>query len=133
MQLRFDQMASASARALQIYLVLIGCAANRQTIPYTALAKRVGLLTPSWLPSSLSYLADWCLEEGLPPLTSLAIGDDTGMPGPGYPLPLESLAAQQSRAQKFDWYAVIPPSMQDLERPYPKGGPGLWPMAHAVL
>ena len=84
MQLRFDQMGSAPARALQIYLVLIGCAANQQTILYTALAKRLGLLTPTWLPASLSYLADWCLEEGLPPLTSLAVADDTGIPGPGY-------------------------------------------------
>ena len=133
MQLRFDQMGSAPARALQIYLVLIGCAANRQTIPYTALAKRLGLLTPTWLPASLSYLADWCLEEGLPPLTSLAVADDSGIPGPGYPVPLESLSAQQSRTHKFDWYAIIPPTMHDLERPYPSTGPGWSPMAHAII
>ena len=116
MPIRFDQMSSASARALQIYLVLIGCAANQQTITYTKLAERLGLLTPTWLPSSLGHLADWCLREGLPPITSLAVTDETGAPGAGYPLPLESLAAQQSRARKFDWYAIVPPTMGDLER-----------------
>jgi hypothetical protein len=133
MQIRFDQMSSAPARAQQIYLVLIGCAANGQTITYATLAKRLGLLTPSWLPPSLSYLADWCLREGLPPLTSLALADEDGVPGPGYPLPLESLPAQQSRARSFDWYAIIPPTMHDLERPDREAAPRLSPMAHSVL
>jgi hypothetical protein len=133
MQIRFDQMSSAPVRALQIYLVLIGCAANRQTITYTKLAERLGLLTPSWLPSSLSYLSDWCLHEGLPPLTSLALADDAGVPGPGYPLPLESLPAQQSRVCKFDWYAIMPPTLADLERPQPNAVPELSLMAHAIL
>ena len=116
MPIRFDQMSSAPARALQIYLVLIGCAANQQTITYTKLAGRLGFLTPTWLPSPLDHLADWCLREGLPPITSLAVTDETGAPGADYPLPLESLAAQQSRARKFDWYAIVPPTMGDLER-----------------
>jgi len=108
MPIRFEQLSSAPARALQIYLVLIGCAVNQQTIVYTKLAQRLGLLTPTWLPSSLGHLADWCLREGLPPITSLAIADDTGEPGPGYPLPLDSLSAQQARVRKFDWYAIVP-------------------------
>ena len=86
MPIRFDQLSSAPARALQIYLVLIGCAANQQTITYTKLAERLGLLTPTWLFPPLSHLAEWCLHEGLAPLTSLAIAEDTGMPGPGHPL-----------------------------------------------
>ena len=115
MPIQFDQLSSAPARALQIYLVLIGCAANQQTITYTKLAERLGLLTPTWVFAPLSHLAEWCLHEGLAPLTSLAIADDTGMPGPGHPLPRESLAAQQNRARKFDWYAVLPPALSDLE------------------
>ena len=86
MPIRFDQFSSAPARALQIYLVLIGCAANQQTITYTKLAERLGLLTATWLFPPLSHLAEWCLHEGLAPLTSLAIAEDTGMPGPGHPL-----------------------------------------------
>ena len=67
MPIRFNQLSSAPARALQIYLVLIGCAANLQVITYGRLAERVGLLTPTWLFASLDRLAEWCLQEGLPP------------------------------------------------------------------
>ena len=116
MPIRFDQLSSAPARALQIYLILIGCAANQQTIAYAKLAERAGLFTPTWLFASLGHLAEWCLHEGLPPLTSLAIAEDTGMPCPDHPLPLESLAAQQNRARKFNWYAILPPAVSDLER-----------------
>jgi hypothetical protein len=116
MPIRFDQLSSAPARALQIYLILIGCAANQQTIAYAKLAECAGLFTPTWLFASLGHLAEWCLHEGLPPLTSLAIAEDTGMPRPDHPLPLESLADQQNRARKFNWYAILPPAVSDLER-----------------
>lgn len=115
MPIRFDQLSSAPARALQIYLIRIGCAANQQTITYAKLAERVGLMTPSWLFASLGHLAEWCIREGLPPLTSLAIAEDTGAPGPGYPLPLDKLADQQNRARKFYWHALVPPTIADLE------------------
>ena len=38
MPIRFDQLSSAPSRALQLYLILIGCAANQQTITYASLA-----------------------------------------------------------------------------------------------
>ena len=116
MPIRFNQLSSAPARATQIYLVLIGCAANQQVIPYGRLAQRVGLLTPTWLFASLDRLAEWCLQEGLPPITSLAVAEATGTPDRGYRLPLEDLAAQQNRARKFDWYAIVPPTLAELER-----------------
>ena len=115
MPIRFDQLASAPACALQIYIILIGCAANQQVITYGRLADRAGILTPTRLFASLRHLAEWCLLEGLPPLTSLAVAEDTGAPGAGYPLPLGELAAQQNRARKFDWYAIVPPAVADLE------------------
>ena len=114
MPIRFDQLSSAPSRALQLYLILIGCAANQQTITYASLAERVGLTSPL-LFVPLGHLGDWCLREGLPPITSLAIADDTGAPGPSYPLALEQLAAQQNRVRKFDWYAILPPTLADLD------------------
>jgi hypothetical protein len=114
MPLRFDQLSSAPARALQIYLILIGCAANQQVITYAKLAERVGV-SGALLVAPLGHLAEWCLREGLPPITSLAIADDTGAPGPGYPLALEQLAAQQNRVRKFNWYAILPPALADLD------------------
>lgn len=116
MPIRFDQLSSPPARALQIYLILIGCAANHQVITYGRLADRVGLLTPNWLSAALDLLAEWCLREGLPPITSLAVAEDTGAPGPTYRLPLQDLAGQQNRARKFNWYAIVPPTLPELER-----------------
>jgi hypothetical protein len=115
MPIRFAQLSSAPARALQTYLILIGCAANQQVITYGKLAERAGLLTPTFLFASLDRLAEWRLKEGLPPLTSLAVAEDTGAPGAGYRLPLADLAAQQNRARKFDWYAIVPPTIAELE------------------
>ena len=40
MPIRFAQLSSAPARALQTYLILIGCAANQQVITYGRLAER---------------------------------------------------------------------------------------------
>jgi len=116
MPTRFAQFSSASARALQVYLVLIGCAANQQVLTYARLAELVGLHTPAWLFASLERLADWCQKEGLPPLTSLVVAEDTGVPGNNYRLPLHELAAQQNRARKFNWYAIVPPTMAELEQ-----------------
>jgi hypothetical protein len=62
MPMRFAQLSSPPARTLQIYLILIGCAANQQVITYGRLAERVGLLTPSWLFASLDRLAEWCFK-----------------------------------------------------------------------
>ena len=115
MPIRFTQLSSAPARALQTYLILIGCAANQQVITYARLAERAGLLTPTLLFTSLDRLAEWCRKEGLPPLTSLAVAEDTGAPGAGYRLPLADLAGQQNRARKFDWYAIVPPTIAELE------------------
>ena len=39
---RFDDDPTNASRALQCYLVLIGCAARRETINYGGLAKRLG-------------------------------------------------------------------------------------------
>jgi len=115
MPIRFDQLSSAPARALQVYLILIGCAANQQVIAYGKLAECAGLLTPNWLFAALDVLAEWCLKEGLPPITSLAVAEDTGAPGPTYRLPLHDLAAQQNRARKFNWYAIVPPTVTELQ------------------
>jgi hypothetical protein len=94
MPIRFAQLSSAPARALQTYLILIGCAANQQVITYGKLAERAGLLTPTFLFASLDRLAEWRLKEGLPPLTSLAVAEDNGCTWRGLSL---YLAAQQNR------------------------------------
>ena len=68
--------------------------------------------TPTFLFASLDRLAEWRLKEGLPPLTSLAGAEDNGCTWRGLSL---YLAAQQNRERKFDWYAIVPPTIAELE------------------
>lgn len=41
-------------------------------------------VTRSWVPGVLGLVADRCVAEGVPPLTSLVVRKDTGMVGDGY-------------------------------------------------
>ena len=116
MPIRFDQHSTVAMRALQIYLILIGCAANERVITFAALANLMGYPGPTGLFTPLEHLAGWCRREGLPPITSLVVRDENGAPGPELAFPLEEVPARQHRARKFDWYAIMPPSISDLEQ-----------------
>ena len=54
-------------------------------IPYGKLCEEVGLgyLTRA-VGNFLGEIAEWCYENGLPPLNSLAINAEEMKPGPGY-------------------------------------------------
>ncbi len=57
----------------------------KDLIPYGKLCSDVGLsyLTRG-VGTFLGELAQWCYQQGLPPLNSLAINADEMKPGPGY-------------------------------------------------
>src|SRR5215469_5620676 len=57
----------------------------RDLLPYGKLCSDVGLsyLTHS-VGTFLGELAEWCYQNGLPPLNSLAINAEELKPGPGY-------------------------------------------------
>ena len=70
----------------------------------------------NWIPGVLRLVADRCVSEGVPPLTSLVVRKDTGMVGDGYdavltatgaapiddPMQKENHAAQ-SRLECYRW------------------------------
>jgi hypothetical protein len=60
--------ATEPAWALRAYLVLIGCAADRQMVTYGALAKRVNRGGPNLLREPLDCITRWCTRHGLPPI-----------------------------------------------------------------
>lgn len=58
---------------------------SRYTIPYSKLCDQAG--TGHILRSVGSFLfeiAEWCSENGYPPLNALAVNAETGLPGEGY-------------------------------------------------
>jgi hypothetical protein len=116
MPIRFDQHSSVATRALQIYLILIGCAVSERVITLARLANLMGYPGPDGVFTPLEHLAGWCRREGLPSITSLVVRDESGVPGLELTIPPEEVLSRQHRARRFDWYAIMPPSVAELER-----------------
>ena len=79
----FDEIRKRPARALQIWLLLRGRTANRQTTTYQMLSKVLGFQGERVFADIFGYIAFYCDQNGLPPLTALAVKKDTGLPGEG--------------------------------------------------
>ena len=98
---RFDENRTAPNRAAQIWLVLIGKAANRQTMTYGMLADTLGYGGAGTLAQILGRVLSYCQQEGLPLLTALVVNQRTGDPGPGLGLEPGDLSAEQERVFNY--------------------------------
>jgi putative restriction endonuclease len=107
--------ATESAWALRAYLILIGCAADRQTVTYDALCRRIKRGSPNLLARPLDMIARWCQRNELPALASLVVEPTTGLPAPGFmSVSRGEVPREQERVWEFDWYAILPPTLQEL-------------------
>ena len=105
-----------STPALQVWLILIGAAQNRQDITYEGLAEKMGI--PGALPTLRNFLnlvMYFCEEAQLPPLTVLTVGQATGQPGRGYTAGSGNLSSDRAAVFGFDWYSIFPPTVEELE------------------
>jgi len=103
------------AWGLRAYLVLIGCAADRQTVTYDALARRIKRGGPNLLARPLALVTRWCQHHNLPALASLVVEQATGMPAPGFSaVGRAEIPREQERVWDYDWYAILPPAIEDL-------------------
>ena len=68
-------------RACQVWAVLVYAAEKSESITYKKLSRLTGLKGPMDTP--LAYIQEYCLIEGLPPLTALVVYDN-GFPGDGF-------------------------------------------------
>lgn len=85
------------------YEILGGVAGRyHAVVEYTQLGEdiqeRSGVATTkavrNWIPGVLGLVADRCVAEGVPPLTSLVVRKDTGMVGDGYDVVLVATGAK---------------------------------------
>jgi hypothetical protein len=115
-----DQMANPfpstePAWGLRAYLILIGCAADRQTVTYDALARRIKRGGPNLLAKPLALITQWCQHHSLPALASLVVEQATGLPAPGFAaVSKDEIPREQERVWAFDWYAIFPPTIEEL-------------------
>ena len=106
-------------RALQVWLILIGRAANRQTMTYRMLAEQLGYTRADFLAHILGHIMDYCAQTGLSGLTALVVYKDGGQPGAGFVSADPNV--ERERVYAFDWYSIFPPSPDELRTSYQHG------------
>jgi hypothetical protein len=110
---RFEDISTRPTRALQAWIVLISRARNRQTLTYSMLDELMSFGNPRALGPILDYIWAYCKVSDLPPLTILVVNKNTGVPSSGMG---EFDFAQQESVFEFDWYSVLPPSPEELDK-----------------
>ena len=119
---RCSEDPSGWGRSMKAYLILVGHASRQETTTYGALAGKI-----SWIPRDvgrwLDPIAYHCINNGLPHLTSLVLSVDTGEPGGGYPGNRDTLAADRRAVYECDWFDLIPPTGEELQRASDSKGP----------
>lgn len=115
MLLSVGENSSHETRAYQVYLILIGLAANNQTINYRLLRERMSIGVWPTLSNALGRVFNWCIREGLPTLTSLVVEKETGKPSNGVTtVKSDDFPAKQQRVYAFDWFSILPPTLGEL-------------------
>jgi hypothetical protein len=116
---KFNPSASHSARALQAWQILISMASNRQTTTYENLSKLMfGKSAAGVLAQILGHVAFFCIDNDLPPLTSIVVGKWRGSPGEEIPLDPSKIDEQREQVYRYDWYNTYPPTENDLGKAY---------------
>jgi hypothetical protein len=106
---------SEPAWGLRAYLILIGCAADRQKVTYDDLARRIKRGGPNGLAKPLALITRWCQHHSLPALASLVVEQATGLPAPGFAtVSRDEIPYEQERVWAFDWFSIFPPTIEEL-------------------
>lgn len=112
----FNPSSKHSARAVQAWQILVGMAMNRQTTTYLGLSRLMYKKDAQGvLDKILGHIAYYCIDNDLPPLTSIVVGKGRGTPGRDIPVDLSTIDEQRESVYDFDWYNVYPPSEDDLK------------------
>jgi hypothetical protein len=106
-------------RALQAWQILIGRAANRQTITYGQLSEQMegyGGKRGAILSHPLGRIMRWCQANNLPALTTLVVDRITGLPKSGLTTVADDdFPAECERVFKRKWFSIFPPTLDELK------------------
>lgn len=106
---------TSAERGMQIWVVLCGCAHNRQTITYKDLAQLIGMGAGT-LARPLGHVMRYCESNDLPALTSLVVKTGGGKPGTGLTsVQPGAMDAMRERVFRHNWYDRLPPAVINLE------------------
>ncbi len=113
---KFNPSSKNPDRAVQAWLILVGCAMNRQTLTYEGLSKLMyGHKAAGVLDKILGHIAFYCDSEGLPLLTAIVVGKTRGAPGEAIPIDLKQIDSERERVYaEVDWFNIYPPTAEEL-------------------
>jgi hypothetical protein len=115
MPTEFQTDSTVATRAYQAYLILIGRAANQQTIQYRQLCEQMHYGIGPILAAPLGRIMHWCDRERVPALTSIVVEKETGIPSTGLSTVADNdFPAEQQRVFSFNWYSIFPPTLEEL-------------------
>ena len=98
---------------MQLWSVMVLAASHHQILTYDLVAKACGLIRPS-LGEFLKVVQQYCLQQNLPPLTSIVVSEESGMPGPGCTVTAADLPRAQMRVFEHKWLDMKAPNEKDL-------------------
>ena len=103
-----------------MWQVLISRASNRQTVPYQVLTEAIGgHVPPVAVGQYLDLLLAYCREKDLPTISTIVINADTGQPSQKS-RHIYRLYRERERVYGHNWFATMPPSLDELARLMPK-------------
>ncbi len=103
-------------RAQQLWSILVLAAARRQVLTYDIVARACGVPAPA-LGDFLRPIQQHCSENHLPPLTSIIVSKQTGLPGDGF-IAAASVPLAQVQTFAWEWSEVDAPSAEQLADAY---------------
>src|SRR5258705_13332593 len=95
-------MANRFELGCRAWPMLASWAKLKEPHTYEDLAWKLGYRTPKVSRAALWSIQDYCIEKGLPPLTSIIVNKHTGQPGSGFQWH-GTLDDAQQRAFSYDW------------------------------
>jgi hypothetical protein len=98
-----ETMANRFELGHRAWPILRSAAARHETLTYGELAARLGYATAKVSRAALWPIQDYCLEKGLPPLTSIVLNRRTRRPGAGFIAWDGDIAEAHQRVFNYEW------------------------------
>jgi hypothetical protein len=103
-------------RVQQLWGLLALAAMSRQVLTYGIVARLTGIMRAG-IGDLLQPIQQYCTENDLPPLTSLVVSEQTGVPGEGF-IAAADVPAAQMRVFQHPWMDVAVPTAEKFEAAY---------------
>lgn len=116
---KFEPGSTASERALQAWLIVIGAAQNRQILTYQGLSRLMfGKDAEGVLSRFLGHIASYCKKDKLPQLNVIVVNKKAGVAGSEIPQFYKDLNKEREKVYEYPWYSLYPPELCELEEAF---------------